>query len=469
MQQFVNSMEEEKQDQVAINQFLKMYKSYLQDSKGCVNWDKVVPLSPGGEKNLIVDYQSLPLDHLNSLGTDALNQLVICKLNGGLGTSMGCSGPKSTLMVSKQESFLSIFIKQVEKLQQLHQIKIPIILLNSYNTDQMTKEIVKTIPEAESLDISYIIQNKFPRIWQKSDGEDGVLSKEFGKDRFYPPGHGDIYLTLQRDAGIKKLLEQGKKYIFISNSDNLGATVDPRMLGYMVEQDLSFMMEVTSKTENDKKGGTLIQYPDSNDKQVVKLLEIAQVDENHKEDFQSTEVFSVFNTNSIWVSLEQMQQKIENDQLNMDVIVNPKQVENRPVIQLEVAMGSAIASFDRSIGMLVSRNRFFPVKNTNDLFLLRSNLFEIKNGAIERKSMEKPLPVISLGSHFKNVDDFELLCPVIPDISELKSLSIKGSFQFSEGMVLKGDVVLEGGDEKVIIPKGTSLEAGTYPSSFFKS
>lgn len=43
---------------------------------------------------------------------------------------------------------------------------------------------------------------------------------------WYPPGHGDIYNSLKRCGLLDKFLEEGKEFIFISNIDNLGATVD---------------------------------------------------------------------------------------------------------------------------------------------------------------------------------------------------------------------------------------------------
>ena len=45
---------------------------------------------------------------------ELLDKLVICKLNGGLGSTMGCTGPKSAIEVRQDMSFLDLTVRQVE-------------------------------------------------------------------------------------------------------------------------------------------------------------------------------------------------------------------------------------------------------------------------------------------------------------------------------------------------------------------
>ena len=119
---------------------------------------------------------------------------------------------------------------------------------------------------------------------------------------WYPPGHGDLYLSFYNSGLLQKFLDEGKEYIFVSNIDNLGATVDVSILNYLLSQPedgrCEFLMEVTDKTRADVKGGTLIKY---NNK--LRLLEMAQVPKNHVEDFKSVSKFRIFNTNNLWVQL----------------------------------------------------------------------------------------------------------------------------------------------------------------------
>lgn len=98
----------------------------------------------------------------------------------------------------------------------------------------------------------------------------------------YPPGHGDLYDALTNSGLLDRLLAAGKEYIFVSNVDNLGATVDVNILQHMIDSDAEFLMEVTDKTKADVKGGTIIDYEGQ-----VRLLEIAQVPNEHVEDFKS--------------------------------------------------------------------------------------------------------------------------------------------------------------------------------------
>ena len=94
---------------------------------------------------------------------------------------------------------------------------------------------------------------------------------------WYPPGHGDVYPSLKRSGLLDKFIKEGKEFIFISNIDNLGATVDVEILNLLLHPNngnssCDFLMEVTDKTRADVKGGTLIRYEDR-----LQLLEIAQV------------------------------------------------------------------------------------------------------------------------------------------------------------------------------------------------
>lgn len=107
----------------------------------------------------------------------------------------------------------------------------------------------------------------------------------------YPPGHGDLYDALTNSGLLDRLLAAGKEYIFVSNVDNLGATVDVNILQHMIDTQAEFLMEVTDKTKADVKGGTIIDYEGQ-----VRLLEIAQVPNEHVEDFKSVRKVSLFNS-----------------------------------------------------------------------------------------------------------------------------------------------------------------------------
>ena len=121
--------------------------------------------------------------------------------------------------------------------------------------------------------------------------------------RWYPPGHGDFYLSFNNSGLLKQFVQEGREYCFISNVDNLGATVDLNILNLLLHPENNqaspdFLMEVTDKTKADVKGGTLIRYENH-----LRLLEIAQVPKEHVDDFKSVKTFKIFNTNNLWISL----------------------------------------------------------------------------------------------------------------------------------------------------------------------
>ena len=135
--------------------------------------------------------------------------------------------------------------------------------------------------------------------------------------RWYPPGHGDFYQAFYNSDHLEDLINDGKKYVFLSNIDNLGATVDLGILKEIITEGSEFIMEVTDKTRADVKGGTLINYEGH-----LRLLEVAQVPKDHLEEFKSVKKFNVFNTNNLWISLDSIKTAVEERTLDMEVIGN---------------------------------------------------------------------------------------------------------------------------------------------------
>ena len=72
-----------------------------------------------------------------------LDQLIVVKLNGGLGTSMGCSGPKSVIPVRNDLTFLDLTVQQIEYLNKTYDADVPLVLMNSFNTDEETMKIIR--------------------------------------------------------------------------------------------------------------------------------------------------------------------------------------------------------------------------------------------------------------------------------------------------------------------------------------
>lgn len=433
--------------------FCQLFEAYLKSRNAPkLDWDSVS--TPSSE--LIAPYASLPVPSLEE--TKALaEKLVVIKLNGGLGTSMGCQGPKSCIEVRQHQTFLDLTVKQISHLHRTTETKIPLILMNSFNTDADTSNIVRKYDSEVVIDS--FNQNKYPRIY--ADSLLPLISDCEGQHHeWYPPGHGDVYQSFSDSGLLDRYLEQGKEWAFISNVDNLGATVDFTILHNAVQNNRDFVMEVTDKTRADIKGGTLITTPTCQ----LKLLEVAQVDKEHIHDFMSIKKFKVFNTNNLWVNLKSLKSVLSgggNPFKDMDIICNPKVEKGHRIIQLETAAGAAISLFKNAQSVNVPRYRFLPVKSTSDLFVLQSDLFSLENGMFKMSKLRafpNP-PMVKLGPCMKDVASYMKRFGGQTNIIDLDQLTISGDVTVGRRVVLKGTVIIVAAEgDKIDIPDGAVLE-----------
>ncbi|KAL6832800.1 UTP-glucose-1-phosphate uridylyltransferase [Trichoderma camerunense] len=427
----VEDPKEKKLFETEMDNFFALFRRYLNDkAKGnAVDWDRIAPPAQGQ----VVDYEDLA----NTESVQFLNKLAVLKLNGGLGTSMGCVGPKSVIEVRDGMSFLDLSVRQIEYLNRTYSVNVPFILMNSFNTNDDTAAIIKKY-EGHNVDILTFNQSRYPRIYK-----DSLLPvpKSFNSSitEWYPPGHGDVFESLYNSGILDQLLERGIEIIFLSNVDNLGAVVDLRILQHMVETKAEYIMELTNKTKADVKGGTIIDYEGS-----VRLLEIAQVPKEHVNEFKSIKKFKYFNTNNIWLNLSAIKRVVENNELAMEIIPN----------------GKTIRHFNNAHGVNVPRRRFLPVKTCSDLMLVKSDLYTLKHGQLQMSAARfGDAPLIKLGSDFKKVSDFQKHIPSIPKVLELDHLTITGAVNLGRGVTLKGTVIIVATEGSTIdIPPGSILE-----------
>jgi UTP--glucose-1-phosphate uridylyltransferase len=433
-----------------IQSFLSLFNRYLVErAKGeKIVWDKVH--SPTEE--LVVPYSKLP----ESSDSSILEKVVVLKLNGGLGTTMGMGGmPKSALEVREGMTFLDLSVRQIEHLNEEHKVNVPFILMNSFNTDEDTQRIIQKYAN-HNIQILTFNQSRHPRI-NKESLLPVPRSATSDKSQWYPPGHGDIFDALTNSGLLDKLIAAGKEYIFVSNVDNLGADVDLKILTHAVNSKAEFLMELTDKTKADVKGGTIIEYEGQ-----VRLLEIAQVPSEHVEDFKSVRKFKYFNTNSVYISLPAIKRVIETEGMELDIIVNNKTADDgTPVIQLETAMGAAIRHFKGAHGINVPRSRFLPVKSTSDLLLITSDLYSLQHGKLvmNPNRMFNQTPVVKLGDTFKKIGNFQKRFRTVPNILELDHLTVSGDVWFGRNITLRGTVIIVANEgSRIDLPDGSILE-----------
>lgn len=430
--------------------FINLVARYLSGEAQHVDWSKIKTPTD----DIVVPYETIaPPPEDETKTKELLDKLVVLKLNGGLGTTMGCTGPKSVIEVRNGLTFLDLIVMQIENLNSKYGCKVPLVLMNSFNTHDDTLKIVEKYTNS-NVDIHTFNQSQYPRLVVE-DFLPLPCKGQTGKDGWYPPGHGDVFPSLKNSGKLDLFLSQGKEYIFVANSDNLGAIVDLKILSHLVQNKNEYCMEVTPKTLADVKGGTLISYEGK-----VQLLEIAQVPDEHVSEFKSIEKFKIFNTNNLWVNLHAIKRLVEADALKMEIIPNPKEVDGVKVLQLETAAGAAIRFFDNAIGINVPRSRFLPVKATSDLLLVQSDLYTVVNGFVIRNPVRNnpANPTIELGPEFKKVSNFLSRFKTIPSIIELDSLKVTGDVWFGAGVALKGKVTISAkSGAKLEIPDGAVI------------
>ncbi|XP_050736828.1 UTP--glucose-1-phosphate uridylyltransferase-like isoform X2 [Eriocheir sinensis] len=437
--------------------FEKLFGRFINESGPSVEWDRIQRLPDSA----VIKYSELTQPG-GSLTKDLLDKLVVVKLNGGLGTSMGCQGPKSIIPVRSELTFLDLTVQQIEHLNKTYGSSVPLVLMNSFNTEEDTQKVVRKYQGFQVKTYTFN-QSRYPRINKESLMP---IAKTSGPDTdleaWYPPGHGDFYLSFKNSGLLQEFINQGKEYVFISNIDNLGATVDLGILSFLLAGENSgkceFLMEVTDKTRADVKGGTLIQYEDK-----LRLLEIAQVPKEHVDDFKSVKTFKIFNTNNLWIKLSAVNQVLEEGTIDMEVIINHKHLDNGlNIIQLEQAVGAAVKSFNGAVGLNVPRSRFLPVKKTDDLLLVMSNLYRLQQGTLVMSPLRmfETTPLVKLGpNHFGRVKEFLRRFASIPDMLELDHLTVSGDVTFGKGVSLKGTVIIIANHgDRIDIPPGAILE-----------
>ena len=381
---------------------------------------------------------------------EALDRVVVLKLNGGLGTGMGMTRAKSLLEVKDGRSFLDIIVRQVLQLRERTGARIPLLLMNSFATREDSLAALARYPELE-VDVPLdFVQGKVPKLL--ADGFEPVEWPDNPALEWAPPGHGDVYTSLATSGVLGELLERGYEYLFLSNADNLGAVLEPRILGWFAGQGLPFLSEVTDRTEGDKKGGHLARRRDGGG---LVLRETAQTPDEDMEAFQDTTRHRFFNCNTIWLDLHALRRTLDERDgvLGLPMIVNRKTVDptdpsSPEVIQLETAMGAAIDVFEGAAALHVPRSRFVPVKTTNELLALRSDAYELADDWAVRPvpAREGRPPLVDLDSkYFKLLRDFEArFAAGPPSLARCDRLSVQGDVSFGRDVVVRGSVTVEG-------------------------
>lgn len=428
----VNRMQEAGMPDLAIRTFLYYYEQLRQGQTGLITESDIEPVLD------LPDLEELSTEYA-AAGEAALSQTVLLKLNGGLGTGMGLQDAKSLLEVRDALTFLDIIATQAVYRD------VPLVLMNSFATADSSRERLKQHAGlTQSIPLDFL-QHKAPKIDQADFSP--VTWPQNPTLEWCPPGHGDIYTALLTTGMLEKLHEAGYKYLFVSNSDNLGAVLDSTLLGYFSQTGLPFMMEVADRTFADRKGGHLAQNASGR----LLLRESAQCPAEEIPLFQDIERHRFFNTNNLWIQLDALDAQLKKNDgiMGLPMIRNAKTVDPRDsvstgVFQLETAMGAAIAVFERAGAIRVPRTRFAPVKTTNELLAVRSDACVLNQDhtlTLHPDRNGNPCVINLDRNYFKTVDQFETRFPEgPPSLLRCTTLQVDGDVLFEGGVSCVGDV-----------------------------
>lgn len=421
--------------QRAIDVFSDFYAQLEAGATGLIAEADVEPL--GGLERI----DDVPVDADEALAAAAVTCLI--KLNGGLGTSMGMARAKSLLPVRGDRSFLDVIADQVLAFRREHGVALPLIMMDSFRTrDDTLAALAGKGLEVDGVPLDFL-QNCEPKL-----RADDLTPIEWPDDptlEWCPPGHGDLYTALETSGILDLLLAAGYRYASVSNADNLGAAPDLTLMGWFAATGAPFAAEVARRGPADVKGGHLVRR--RADGRIV-LRESAQVDPADRNAAGDIARHRFFNTNSLWFDLRRLKETLteRGGVLGLPLIRNVKQVDptradSPQVVQIESAMGAAIEVFDGATAIEVDRARFLPVKTTNDLLLLRSDVYaDAPDGRVIARSAP---PLVDLDRrYFATIGDFDARIPDPPSLVGARSLTVRGDWRFGHDVVVAGEVLL---------------------------
>jgi UTP--glucose-1-phosphate uridylyltransferase len=438
-------------DPVAIETFAHYYRLLEHGETGMIAESSIEPLDSESLADVDIDEE---------IASAALRTTAVIKLNGGLGTSMGMERAKSLLCVRKGMSFLDVIARQVMHLRREHDAPLPLMFMNSFRTSSDTMDALARYAElpVDGLPLEFL-QNREPKL--RADDLTPVSWPREPDLEWCPPGHGDLYTALRGTGLLQRLIDLGYERVFVSNSDNLGAVPDARIAGWLAESGAPFAIEAVRRTPSDRKGGHFARR--KSDGRIV-LRETAQTSKKDQAALADLDRHRFCSTNNLWFDLRAMSEALDSRHgiLGLPLIRNVKTVDpsdpsSPEVVQIETAMGAAIEVFDGARTIEVGRDRFVPVKTTDDLLVLRSDVYDLGGDYVLNPVGD--IPYVDLdSSYYKLVPEFERRFPDgAPSLREATSLTVNGDWTFGAEVKVVGDVTLKTAAAERV-PAGSVLE-----------
>jgi len=306
--------------------------------------------------------------HLHELGQRALagGEVGIAVLNGGMATRFGGVVKGIVPVLGAHRSFLGLTIEDVCRHRDDSGARIPLFCMNSFATDEATKAHCREHDNfgLADADLEHFTQSVAVRMTKKGE----LFELENGEASPYGPGHGDFPSCFRRCGALRRFLDAGGKYLLVRNVDNLGARIDPIVLGHHIESGCDMTVEVAPKWPEDV-GGSPLQFQGRT--QLIEQLCYPPTFDPH--------VVDVFNTNTFTFTASALDRDFDLRWYYVE-----KEVEGRPAVQVEHLIGELTAHLSTSF-LRVRRNgrrsRFLPVKTPDDLNSAREEIAEMYDGA----------------------------------------------------------------------------------------
>lgn len=287
---------------------------------------------------------------LAEIGLGALRrgEIALCVLAGGMATRMG-GVVKALVEALPGRTFLDLRLAEIAHMSELAGRRVPFWMMTSEATFGPIASALGG--GASDRGIALFEQHVSLRL---SPG--GALFRGAGGEpEVYATGHGDLPDALRGSGLLSRFRGEGGKYVWIANLDNLGATVDPALLGWFIENRAALMVEVVDKVAGDR-GGIPVLHEGR--RKIVEELRLPL-------DFDPTTV-GVFNTNTFLVDAQRL------DELDMEwtYVEVEKKSDGRTAVQFERLLGELTFAIEPHLVRVPregERSRFLPVKDVPEL------------------------------------------------------------------------------------------------------
>lgn len=293
-------------------------------------------------------------------------KVAVLVLNGGMATRFG-GGAKGVVPVidgHPRASFLAVKLAEVKQRAEQVGGSIPVVLMHSFATEAVSRAHVDSIDWAglNANDRYWFSQSIMPRVLPDGTPLASLPEADQLDDStlFAAPGHGDTLGRLRGSGVLAKLRARGVEHVLLSNVDNVGASLDPIVLGAHLDAAAlghAVSVEVVRRIPGDA-GGCIADLPNGRPAIIEGFRLPVGVD---------LADFPHFNTNTLWLVAAEMDRTFDLTWFAVRKKIAWPGGGEREVVQFEQLVGQ-VTELVPSAFLDVDRDaRFLPIKTREDL------------------------------------------------------------------------------------------------------